>query len=48
MRVPGGSGFIACQDAVPAQAAAIAISESLHSVRRGLGAMALARLPVSA
>jgi hypothetical protein len=48
MRVPGGSGFIACQDAVLAHAAAIAISESLHSVRRGLGAMARARLLASA
>jgi hypothetical protein len=46
MRVPGGIGFIASQNAVPAHRAAIASSESLHSVRRGL--IAMARLPALA
>jgi hypothetical protein len=46
MRVPGGIGFIACQNAVPAHAAAIAISESLHSMRPGLDTMG--RLPAAA
>jgi hypothetical protein len=48
MRAPGGIGFIACHSAVPAHAAATAISESLHSMRRGLGAMAMGRLPAAA
>jgi len=41
-------GFIACQNAVPAHRAAIAISESLHRMRRGLNAMAMGRLPAAA
>jgi len=49
MRVPGGIGFIACHSAVPAHAAAIAISESLHRKRRrGQDGMAMARLPAAA
>jgi len=44
--VPGGMGFIACQSAVPAQAATIASSESLHS-KRDLDAMAMGRLPAA-
>jgi hypothetical protein len=44
MRVPGGIGFIACQNAVMAHAVAIAISAS-RQMRRGRASMAMARLP---
>jgi len=44
--VPGGIGFSACHSAEPTQATAIAISDSLHRMRRGRGAMA--RLPAAA
>jgi hypothetical protein len=45
MRVPGGIGFSACQNAVMAHAAAIAISASRQNLRRGRASMAMARLP---
>ena len=45
-RVPGGIGFIACQNAVPTHAAAIASSAILHSTRER-DALEMGRLPAA-